>query len=78
MLMDPTQAKVNYNGLYNLYYIEYMPYETFPYTSTQAMPQLTIIAVPQNLTTLISNLDTILSTSPGNVTIPARINEIVS
>jgi hypothetical protein len=78
MVMDPQQTKVNFNGLYTLYYIEYMPYADFSYTSTQAMPQLTIIAVPQNLSTLITGLDTILSTSPGNVTIPARINEVVS
>ena len=77
MLMDPTQSKVNFNGVYTLYYIEYMPYADFSYTSTQDMPQLTIIAVPQNLTTTINNLDTILSNSPGNVTIAGRADEVV-
>jgi len=64
LVMDPTQAKVNYSAApYTLYFIEYMPYETFPYTSTQPMTQLSIIAVPQNLTTTITNLDTIFGSA---------------
>lgn len=63
MLMDPLQSKINYSGLYNLYYIEYMPYGDFSYTSTMPITQLTIVAVPQNLTTTTSNLDTLFGTS---------------
>jgi len=81
MLMDPTQSKVNYNGLYTLYYVEYMPYGDFSYTSTMPITQLTVIAVPQNLTTTISNLDTVLALSgvqsPGNVTINPASSEVV-
>jgi len=63
MVMDPQQAKINYAGPYNLYYIEYLPYADFSYTSTQSMPQLTVVAVPQNLSTLNSDLDTVFGTS---------------
>lgn len=63
LVMDPTQSKVNFAGPYVLYFVEYMPNETFAYTSTQPMTQLSIIAVPQNLTTTIANLDTIFGSS---------------
>jgi hypothetical protein len=73
LLNDPTQAKVNYAGPYVLYFVEYMPYETFAYTSTQPMTQLSIIAVPGTLVTTIANLDTIFGTAvtiqyPGTTT----------
>lgn len=77
MLMDPTQSKVNFNGVYTLYYVEYMPYGDFSYTSTMPMTQLTVIAVPQNLTTTISNLDTIFAASGANVTIAGATTEVV-
>ncbi len=73
LLNDPTQAKVNYAGPYVLYFVEYMPNETFAYTSTQPMTQLSIIAVPGTLVTTIANLDTIFGSAvtiqyPGTTT----------
>jgi hypothetical protein len=73
LVMDPIQAKVNYAGPYVLYFVEYMPNETFAYTSTQPMTQLSIIAVPGTLVTTIANLDTIFGSAvtiqyPGTTT----------
>lgn len=75
MVMDPQQAKINYVGPYNLYYIEYLPYADFSYTSTQSMPQLTIVAVPQNLTALNNDLDTVFGTSNIAAANGGRVNE---
>lgn len=63
LLSDPTQSKVNYAGPYVLYFVEYMPYENFAYTSVQPTTQMSIIAVPGNFTTLIGNLDTIFGSA---------------
>jgi hypothetical protein len=75
MVMDPQQAKINYAGSYNLYYIEYLPYADFSYTSTQSMPQLTVVAVPQNLSTLNNELDTVFGTSNITVAAGGRTND---
>jgi hypothetical protein len=63
LVMDPTQAKVNFAGPYVLYFIEYMPYENFAYTSVQPTTQMSIIAVPGNFGTTITNLDTIFGSA---------------
>jgi hypothetical protein len=44
MVMDPQQEKITATGPYTLYYIEYLPSVDAPYTSTQQMTNLTIIA----------------------------------
>jgi hypothetical protein len=63
LLSDPTQSKVNFAGPYVLYFVEYMPYENFAYTSVQPTTQMSIIAIPGNFTTLIGNLDTIFGSA---------------
>jgi len=75
LVMDPTQAKVNFAGPYVLYFVEYMPNETFAYTSTQPMTQLSIIAVPVNLSTTIANLDTIFG-SAVTIAYPGASTEV--
>jgi hypothetical protein len=75
LLSDPTQAKVNFAGPYVLYFVEYMPNETFAYTSTQPMTQLSIIAVPVNLSTTIANLDTIFG-SAVTIAYPGASTEV--
>lgn len=75
LVMDPQQSKINFNGPYNLYYVEYLPYENFSYTSTDRMTQMTIIAVPQNLATTNSDLDTVFGTSNITVATGGRVDD---
>jgi hypothetical protein len=61
MVMDPQQEKINSDGPYTLYYIEYAPEVDIAYTSTQQMTNLTIIAVPTSNTGITGYIDTILN-----------------
>jgi hypothetical protein len=61
MVMDPQQEKIDAAGPYTLYYIEYLPSIDAPYTSTQQMTNLTIIAVPTANSSLTGSIDTLLS-----------------
>jgi len=60
MVMDPYQSKIDAAGPYTLYYIEYAPEVDVAYTSTQNMTNLTIVAVPNSNTGVVSYIDTIL------------------
>jgi hypothetical protein len=61
MVMDPQQEKINSDGPYTLYYIEYAPEVDIAYTSTQQMTNLTIIAVPTSNTGITGYIDNILN-----------------
>jgi len=61
MIMDSFQSKIDADGPYTLYYIEYIPSVDVAYTSTQQMNNLTIIAVPSAKTGLIGEIDTVLN-----------------
>lgn len=61
MVMDPFQSKIDSNGPYTLYYIEYMPEVDTAYTSTQPMTNLTILAIPSANSTFIGKIDTMLT-----------------
>jgi hypothetical protein len=64
-VMDPFQNKIDAAGPYTLYYIEYMPEVDTPYTSTQLMTNMTILAIPSANGTFIGKIDTMLT---GEVT----------
>jgi hypothetical protein len=57
MVMDPFQSKINADGPYTLYYVEYAPEVDVAYTSTQNMTNMTILAVPTANNTLITFID---------------------
>jgi hypothetical protein len=57
MVMDPFQSKIDSNGPYTLFYIEYMPEVDTTYTSTQPMTNMSIIAVPSANSTLVTFID---------------------
>jgi hypothetical protein len=61
MEMDPQQEKIDSNGPYILYYIEYMPEVDTAYTSTQPMTNMTILAIPSANDTFIGQIDDILT-----------------
>lgn len=65
MVVDPQQSKIDADGPYTLFYIEYLPSVDTSYTSTQQMTNMTIIAIPSSNNTLITNISDVLD----NVTI---------